>query len=201
MSATYRQSSTFNPPAFSVDSDNTWLWRFAPRRLEGEIVRDAMLAVSGQLNPEMHGPSFMPFIVTKFNSDFYEPIDPIGAEFNRRTIYRANINSGKSPMLDALDCPDPSIKIPARRVTTTPLAALALMNNSFVHRQAMHLAKRIASEANGNQRQAIELAFQICFGRSATSDELSLSLELVENNELTSLCWALMNATEFMYVN
>ncbi len=111
-SATYQQSAAFNQKAAAIDADNTLLWRFSPHRLEGEIVRDAMLAVSGELNDAQFGPSFMPFVITKFNSDFYQPIDPIGPEFNRRTIYRANINSGKSAMLDALDCPDPSIKHP-----------------------------------------------------------------------------------------
>ncbi len=64
MSATYRQASTVNAAAVAVDSDDAMLWRFAPRRLEGEIVRDAMLAVSGKLNPQLGGPSFRPFIVT-----------------------------------------------------------------------------------------------------------------------------------------
>jgi hypothetical protein len=201
MSATYQQSSILNEKAATIDADNTLLWRFAPRRLEGEIVRDAMLAVSDQLNRSVGGPSFLPFIITRFNSDFYQPIDPLEADFQRRTVYRAHINSGKSVMLDSLDCPDPSIKTPSRRVTTTPLAALALMNNSFVLRQAHHLSERVKREAEGDTGKSIELAFQTCFGRSVKSDELQAAATLVAENGMESLCWALLNSTEFIYVH
>ncbi len=200
-SATYQQASTFNASAMDVDADNTLLWRFTPHRLEGEIIRDAMLAVSGELNRTVGGPSFMPFIVTKFNSDFYQPIDPLGPEFNRRTIYRANINSGKSAMMDALDCPDPSIKTPARRVTTTPLAALALMNNSFVLRQANKLAGRLTTSGGGETTNSIQKAYLMCFARPATDSELRRAVQFVNDQGLETFCWVLLNATEFLYVN
>lgn len=193
----------------SIDSENSLLWRFSARRLEGEIVRDAMLSVSGQLNPALGGPSFKPFIITNFNSDFYQNIDPEGAEFNRRTIYRAHINSGKSSMMDALDCPDPSIKTPTRRVTTTPLAALALMNNSFVQRQAKKLSDRLKSACgaisdplNKEQRKsAIELAYWTCFGRPPTEADMFSADQLVQAHGIESLSWALLNASEFIIVN
>ena len=60
----------------------------------------------------MDGPSFRPFKLTVFNSNFYELNDPIGPEYNRRTVYRININSAKDPLLETLDCPDPSVKTP-----------------------------------------------------------------------------------------
>ncbi len=203
MSATWQQSSAYNEQAAAVDTDNTLLWRFTPRRLEGEIVRDAMLAVSGQLNAQMGGPSFKPFLVTSFNSDFYQPKDLTGPEFNRRSIYRANINSGKSSMMDALDCPDPSIKTPARRVTTTPLAALALMNNSFVQRQSEHLAQRVAAELPDTDRESAGMrrAWQICFGRDPAAEELEAGTRLVREHGLQQLCWTLLNATEFLYIH
>jgi hypothetical protein len=201
MSATYRQASTFNTTAAAIDGDNTLVWRYAPRRIEGEIVRDAMLAVSGQLNPQLGGPSFKPFTVSNHGSDFYNLIDMIGPEFNRRTIYRAHVNSGKSAMMDALDCPDPSIKTPARRVTTTPLAALALMNNSFVQRQAHQFAERAMKEADSDEAKAIARAYRIAFGRAATAEELKDAAALTKEHGLQTLCWVLLNATEFMYVN
>jgi len=201
MSAAYRQSSAFNEQAAAVDADNTLLWRYAPRRLEGEIVRDAMLAVSGQLNDQLGGPSFKPFTVSNHGSDFYHLKDMIGPDYNRRTIYRAHVNSGKSAMMDALDCPDPSIKTPARRVTTTPLAALALMNNSFVQRQAKHFAERAMKEAGGEEAKAIALVYRMAFGRTATAGELKDAAALTKEHGLTTLCWVLLNATEFLYVN
>lgn len=198
-SATYQQSSAINPLAMQIDADNALLWRYSPRRLEGEIVRDLMLAVSGELNSAMGGPSFMPFKVTSFNSDFYQPIDPIGPEFNRRTIYRANINSGKSAMMDALDCPDPSIKVPARRVTTTPIAALALMNNSFVQRQANKLAERLMKSSTSGER--IDFCYQLCFSRSPTTSERLEAQSFVEQYGLEALSWAMLNSSEFLYID
>lgn len=200
LSSTYQQASHFDDQAAAIDSENSLLWRFKPRRLEGEIIRDSMLAVSGELNRKTGGPSFKPFTIHSFNSDFYEPKDLIGPEYNRRSIYRMHVNSGKSAMMDSLDCPDPSIKTPARRVTTTPLAALALMNNTFVQRQAKSLADRVAKQSNGEQNKSIALAYEIAFGRSATANELALSEQLVKDHGLQALCWALLNASEFMYV-
>ncbi|MEX2027786.1 MAG: DUF1553 domain-containing protein, partial [Pirellulaceae bacterium] len=126
----------------TVDADNRLLWRFAPRRLEAEIIRDAMLAASGELNTQMGGPSFKPFTVTVFNTHFYHLFDSGEPQYNRRTVYRACVNTGKSPLLTVLDCPAPSLSTPKRQETTTPLQALALMNDSFVQRQAEKMAAR-----------------------------------------------------------
>jgi hypothetical protein len=148
ISATYRQSSQFNARAGEIDADNRLLWRFAPRRLEGEIVRDAMLAASGELNAQIGGPSFRPFTVTSRNTQFYHLFDDGRADFQRRTVYRINVNTGKSPFLDALDCPAPSLAVPKRQSTTTTLQALALMNDEFVLRQAEKLAARLKNSSN-----------------------------------------------------
>src|SRR5439155_17758241 len=129
---TYRQSAQFNPRAAALDAGNRLLWRFAPHRLEAETVRDAMLAVSGELEPRLGGPSFRPFAVTALLTSFYHAVDDGRRDFNRRSIYRMNVNTGRSALLDALDCPAPSLNAPRRRTTTTPQQALALMNDSFV---------------------------------------------------------------------
>ena len=107
MSQSYQQSSEFVPEAAEKDADNRLLWRYAPMRLPGEAVRDAMLAVSGQLNPSMYGPSFRPFNIIKNTGSYhsYEPVDSAEPDQQRRTIYRMNVNSGGNPLLDALDCP------------------------------------------------------------------------------------------------
>ncbi len=148
MSRTYRQSSRFDKAAAASDADNRLLWRFAARRLTGEEARDAMLAVSGDLNAEMHGPSFQPFKISKKGSlQNYALTAQDAPEFNRRTIYRMNVNSGGDPMLEALDCPLPSVKTPKRSSTTTPLQALSLMNNEFVQQRAQSFADRLRREA------------------------------------------------------
>jgi hypothetical protein len=200
LSSTYRQSSRYSAEAAARDAGNRLLWRFAPRRLEGESMRDAMLAVSGQLNPRIGGPSFRPFIVKVFNSSFYELIDPLGPEFNRRTVYRINVNSAKSPLLDAFDCPDPSVKTPARAVTTTPLQALGLMNNSFVLRQARFLAARVRREAQNDLSEQVKLAYRLTLGRKPTGREQIRTMPLGKEHGIETVCWVLLNASEFLYI-
>jgi hypothetical protein len=200
LSATYRQGAAFNASAASVDSDNRLLWRYAPHRLEAEAVRDAILVASGQLNTVGGGPSFRPFTTTEFNATFYTPIDRPEAEFNRRTVYRINVNSGKDPLLDSFDCPDPSVKTPRRGVTTTPLQALELMNNSFIQRQANHLAERAMRSAKNEIGRGIEAAYQMTIGRKPNDEELKRAMLVAKERGLVSVCWALFNSTEFIYV-
>src|SRR5262249_30438217 len=147
LSATYQQSARPNAAAAAVDADNRLLWRYPSRRLEAEAVRDAMLALGGGLNPRMGGPSLRPVKAAVFNSTFYTLTDEATPETQRRTVYRMNVNSAKDPLLETLDCPDPSVKAPRRATTTTPLQALGLMNGAFVRRQAKGFAERVAREA------------------------------------------------------
>ena len=199
-SATYRQAPDMNVKAAAIDADDQLLWRFPPRRLEGEVIRDAMLAVSGQINLAAGGPSFRPFDTLKFPANAYVPADKLGPEFNRRTVYRMNVNSGKEPLLDAFDCPDPSVKTPRRGVTTTPLQALALMNNSFVQRQAGYFAERALAESHPDLPAAVQTAYRLALGRSATGPEAKRALAAANERGLANVCWALLNSTEFIYV-
>jgi hypothetical protein len=199
-STSHLGQSLLTPTAAKSDADNRLLSRFPLRRLEAEAVRDAMLSVSGQLNPQIGGPSFRPFKVTVSGSHFYELTDPIGPEFNRRTIYRMNIQSGKDPLLDSLDCPEPSTKTPARSITTTPLQSLGLMNNAFVQRQCQFFAERLKKEAGGNSANQIRLAYRLAFGRDPRAEESKQSLALANTHGIESVCWALLNASEFLYV-
>jgi hypothetical protein len=200
LSHTYRQSSRFDAVAASKDADNRWLWHFAPRRLEAEAVRDAMLAVSGRLNGAGGGPGFKPFKVTVFNSAFYELIDDDRPEFNRRTVYRTSVNSAKDPLLESFDCPEPSVKALRRNVTTTPIQALGLMNNAFVLRQAKYLAERARHEAGDNVEQQTTRMYRLAFGRLPTDVELRRAASLSRNHGAASLAWVLLNASEFLYV-
>ncbi len=200
MSATYRQGAAFSKQAAELDADDRFLWRFAPQRLEGEAVRDAMLAVSGKLNPQVGGPSFRPFTVTTFNSNFYTLTDSAEPDFNRRTVYRINVQSAKSPLLEAFDCPDPSTKTPRRAVTTTPLQALALMNNSFVLRQARSFGERVRKEAGDDPEAQVRRAYRLAFGRPPTKEEAGRAAALVREQGAEIFCWVLLNASEFLYV-
>jgi len=195
-----RQSSQHTAHALEIDADNTLLWRFPPRRLEAEAVRDAILAASGSLNLKLGGPSFRPFDVLQFPANAYQPVDKIGPEFNRRTVYRMNVNSGKEPLLDAFDCPDPAVKTPRRGITTTPLQALGLMNNSFVQRHASILADRALRESKAHLPTAIRRVYQLTLGRNPTRDELRRATVAAQDRNLSNVCWALLNSTEFIYV-
>lgn len=199
-SEAYRQQSLYDAKAAAIDTDCQLLWRFPPRRLEAEELRDAMLAASGEINLQLGGPSFRPFAISNFNSDFYDLKDLVGADFNRRSIYRINVNSGKDPLLDAFDCPDPSVKTPRRGVTTTPLQALALMNNSFVQRQAAKLAERALRESNNDLRRAIDIAYRRALGRAANKADLEIAFPAAKERGLFHVCWVLLNSTEFVYV-
>jgi hypothetical protein len=198
-SATYRQSSAFEAKAAEVDSDNRLLWRFAPRRLEAEAIRDAMLAASGKLNREAGGPSFRPFRIESFNSEFYIPFDEDRPDFNRRSVYRMNVTSSRDPVLDVLDCPDPSVKTPRRTATTTPLQALTLMNNSFTNRLAKSFAERVKRETIDVDGQ-IKLTYRLALGREPSADEQKRALRIAADAGLDSLCWALLNSSEFAYL-
>ncbi|MCC2669438.1 MAG: Planctomycete cytochrome [Armatimonadetes bacterium] len=199
-SNTYRQGGRLDPRAAAVDSENTLLWRQAPRRLEAEELRDTLLAVSGQLNLQEGGPGFKLFNVLVSNSSFYTFEDKVGPEFNRRSIYRTVVNSGGVPLLDAFDCPDPSVKAPRRGTTTTPLQALALMNNSFVLRQSRELAALLEKEAPVNRPRQLELAYQRAFGRPPTPAERARAAVFVSAHGLPAFCRALLNASELIYV-
>ncbi|HEX4610232.1 MAG TPA: DUF1549 and DUF1553 domain-containing protein [Urbifossiella sp.] len=201
-SAAYRQSA--DPPAAAaaaarVDADTRLLWRFPPRRIEGEAVRDAMLAASGALDRRAGGPSFKPYTVTQLNTYFYHLFDRDEPAFNRRSVYRMHLTTGRSPLLDALDCPSPGVPTPRRRPTTTALQALALMNDPFVVREANRLAARLAAEKTDPADQ-VSLAFETVFGRPPAPPELAAALDVRRRSGLGTVCWALFNASEFLYL-
>ncbi len=204
-SATYKQACIPNintreeyKKAVAIDADNRLFWRFPSLRLEGEVVRDAMLAMGGNLNSEMNGPSFKPYTVTQLNTYFYHLFDKDENIYNRRTIYRMQVITGRSPLLDALDCPSPSITQPRRSPTSTPLQALALMNDSFVVRQSMKLAARLKEQQPDLQKQ-IELAYEFSYSRKPTAEELQAGLIVAKEHGLETLCWAIYNSSEFLY--
>ena len=199
-SAAYRQSSLSNAAA-GVDAGNRLLWHKTPQRLEAEALRDAILVVAGEFNPTMGGPGFRDFRTFTFNSQFYEPIDPVGYEYNRRTVYRTWVRSGRNDFLDVFDCPDPSTTAPRRAVTTTPLQALALLNNSFTLRMADRLAARATRESDRGLDNEIRRVYDLAFHRPAQPEELAEAKGLVLKHGLPAFCRVVFNANEFLYVD
>ena len=203
-SSTYRQASHGQPEsewkkASELDASNRLLWRANLRRLEAESLRDAILSVAGQLNPEMGGPSFKDVSVThNSGTTYYEPLDVDSREFFRRTIYRFNPRGGRSALLDTFDCPDPASTTPRRSVTTTPLQSLSLLNNALVLRMSEHFAQRIRAEVGDDQAAQITRAWQLAIARGPTSSERVLSEKLASEHGLSALCRGLFNINEFV---
>ena len=171
-------------------------------RLEAEAVRDAILHVAGQLNPKLGGPGYQDFkLVIRGATHYYNPIDVDNADVNRRSIYRTWARSGRSNLLDTLDCPDPSTATPKRSLTTTPLQALTLMNNAFVLRMADYFAARLRREAGADVDQQVTRAYQLAYGRCPRPEELTPARRVVNQHNLSVLCRAIFNSNEFLYVD
>lgn len=200
-SATYRQSSVENPEAQRIDAANRLLWRRNPQRLEAEAVRDAMLAAAGDLERQLGGPGYSDFTTFVQNSQFYTVLDPIGQSFQRRSLYRTAIRSGRSPFLDVFDCPDPSTMTPQRAVTTTPLQALSLFNHSFVLRMSEHLSDRLRREAGTDVARQIDRGCRLVYGRPMDDAERALLTEFVRQHGLPALCRAWLNSNEFLHID
>jgi hypothetical protein len=199
-SAAYRQASAPRKEALAKDADNRLLWRYKPHRLEGEALRDAMLAVSGLLNPEVGGKGFSDYKERNFNGTaYFDPFDPAGPEFHRRSVYRFTPRGANRGLLDAFDCPDPAAAAPRRATTTTPLQALTLWNNGFALRAAGAFADRVAKEAEGVEKQ-VRRAWQLAYQRDPTEKEAEIAAKLGSEHGLKALCRVLYNSNEFVTV-
>lgn len=199
-SQTYRQSGTWNQVSAHVDSDSRLLWRFPPRRLSAEEVRDSVLSVAGRLDLRMGGPGFKLYEYLQDNVATYVPLDRHGPETYRRAVYHHNARAARVDVMTEFDCPDPSFAEPRRASTTTPLQALTLMNHSFALDMATALAGRLQREA-GCAEQQVCRAFELCYGRQAAADEVTGGIKLVESHGLRAFCRALLNSNELLTVN
>lgn len=190
----YRQASAPRLEALTKDADNRLLWRKSPIRLEAETIRDAMLATAGELDTTMGGPPYLDFKTYFFKgTQFYDPVEEVS---RRRSIYRMWARGGRNPFLDTFDCPDPSTTTPRRAATTTPLQALALLNNSRVLSLSEDLADRLKKE-----RDPIEAAWLRAYGRPPRTDERTVVEVFVRQHGLAALGRVLFNSAEFMQVD
>ena len=125
----------------------------------------------------------------------------MGESFYRRSLYRTWVRSGRNRFLDVFDCPDPSTKSPKRAVTTTPLQALSLMNNSFVLRMSDRFAERLQRKCGNKTDQQIRRAYQLAYGRDPDGEELDLTTRFVKQHGLPAMCRVIFNSSEFLYVD
>ena len=203
-SASYRQSSLLDPSAMERDAGDRLVWRKAPARLEAEMVRDALLAISGRLDPRQGGPSVFDREISKAPGTSIVvnvEADPSKPGLDRRTLYRAWSRGGRSGLLDAFDCPDPSTTAPRRAITTTPLQALALMNNALVLHLSDAFAGRLTRDAGPDAGPQVDRAYRLAFGRPPDLEERERAVRLVEGFGASTLARVLFNSNEFLYVD
>ncbi|HWB06240.1 MAG TPA: DUF1553 domain-containing protein [Verrucomicrobiales bacterium] len=199
-SATYRQSSAPRADALKVDAGSRLLWRFPPRRLDAESIRDAILFASGVLDLTMGGPGFSGF---EDNSNYvrvYNPKKTFGPNDWRRAIYMTKIRMRTDGTFGAFDCPDAGQVAPKRSRSTTPLQALNLLNSPFMEQQASLMADRVKKDAGSKAEDQITLAFRLVFGRAPSAEETGGALSLTNSHGLPALTRALLNANEFLFL-
>jgi mono/diheme cytochrome c family protein len=205
-SATYRQVSAapdLSSPAVAKDSDNRFLWRQNPRRLEAEAIRDSILSAAGVLDLSMGGPSYQDFVITHpEHSPHYEYqlADPEDPKTWRRAIYRFIIRSQQQPWMATMDCADPSLLVEKRNVTITPLQALAELNDQLVVAMSRHFAQRVARSGETPEAQ-MEAAYRFAFQRSPTAAERADLAAFTTQYGLPNACRLLLNLNEFVFVD
>jgi regulator of replication initiation timing len=178
LTRTYQQSSMRDSKAIAEDPSNDWLAGYPRRRLDAEAIRDTLLELGGNLDLSPAGPHpFPPEHSWKFTQ--HNPFKAI-YETNRRSVFLMTQRIQRHPYLAIFDGADPSTSTGSRMSTTTPLQALYLLNDPFVHEQAKRVAERIVSSTD-DDKSRVAFAFQWLFLRSATPEESSSSVEFIRN--------------------
>ena len=199
LSATYQLSSQLNRGNYEKDPENLLLWRMNRRRLEVEAWRDAMLAVSGNLDRTLGGPS----------------LDLAAASNRRRTLYAAVSRHNLNSLLRLFDFPDPNLTSDTRTVTTVPLQQLFVLNSDFMVEQSKALTARLTANKRPDQplddAARIRQAFELLYGRTATDEDVQLGVEFLaatsSEKSATGLSrWeqysqVLLGANEFAFVD
>lgn len=195
-SAVYRQGDAVDPVRGAVDLDNKLWWRRAPQRLEGEAIRDSMLAISGTLDPTMFGPG------------------SLDEAQRRRSIYFTIKRSRMIPMMALFDGPDALQGLGQRATTTVAPQALALLNNPQVQTYAANFGKQLAPTAAHSMRDAVRQGYLTALGRGPSDEELEDAVAFIGVQyadysarshqplalSLADFCQVLMSLNEFVYI-
>ncbi|MGV3719929.1 MAG: DUF1553 domain-containing protein [Actinomycetota bacterium] len=212
-SNTYKQSSIASPATLTADPDNELFSRMNRKRLEAEAIRDAVLAISGRLNPKLGGPGVFPPIPAEAlppKSNVW-PVSNNPADHTRRSLYSFVRRNMQSPALEVFDSPDTNSSCARREVTTSAPQALSLLNSPEMGANARALAARVSREAQDDDAR-IALAYRLALSRKPTADELRVGREFLksqtallgggaQDSALADYCLALMNLNEFVYLD
>jgi hypothetical protein len=212
LSGTYQMSSRADERATAADPLNAWLHHMPVMRLEGEAIRDAVLAVAGTLDEQLYGPSVMPHI-SPYQDGRGKPESGRLDGDGRRSLYIQVRRNFLTPLFLAFDYPLPISAMGRRGVSAVPSQALIMMNNEFVTAQAGKWAARVLAErASGRER--VRDMFLGAFGRPPSGHEIAAALEFIERQQATyaksnvqdeARVWAdlghvLLNSAEFIFV-
>jgi hypothetical protein len=191
LSSTYRQTARAATDAAGrkVDPDNRLLWHMNRQRLEGEALRDSVLAVSGELNPKLAGPQIRvplepevyELIFTEGERDGLWPVTPDQRQHGRRTIYLLARRNVRLPLLEALDRPDAVTSCPVRPVSTFAPQALILMNGPFLQAQSKRMAVRLLQECGTETSPQIDRAYWLALGRPPSHGEREMARQFLQD--------------------
>ena len=199
LSATYRQASRHQEQVAARDANVDWLWRYPSRRLEGEAIRDSILAINGQLDRSMGGPGYDQFDKRGGLSGF-RPVERYRGEGLRRMIYAHKVRRERDAIFGAFDCPDGGQSAPQRRESTTPIQALNLFNSRFVIEQAETLARQVIADVGTDIDAQIGQVYLRVLSREPRPGESDDARPVAERHGLAAVCRAIFNSNEFLFL-
>jgi hypothetical protein len=207
-SETYKMASEFPESEalaanIAKDPEDKLLWRYRVQRLDAEIIRDSILAVSGGLNLEMGGPPVFPIVPEEIVKSMFYGIwkqKDDGPSVWRRSVYIYRNRGLPFPLLDVFDLPNQNLACGARNVTTVPTQALTLMNDDFVLKQAQLFADRLEEAAPNDRSKQIDLAYQIALARAPRPDEKQLAADFLKDRAMADFANVMLNLNEFLYM-
>ncbi len=215
MSSTYRQSSASQAHATEIDPDNQLFWRQSVRRLSAEQVRDAVLAVTGQLNEQQYGESFFQTLSREVLASQSQPGNGWGqsspSDQARRSVYVRIKRSLPVPMLSAFDFPETDISCEARFLTTQPGQALGMLNSEWMQQQSAALLQRVEREVGNDVTEQARRALQLVSSHDPKSADVRELVDLVERLKTRhnysepqarrAMCLAALNLNQFLYID
>ncbi len=199
MSHAFRQASAPTPQGMAKDAGSALLWRFPPKRVEAEVIRDSILQASGSLDRTIGGRSYRIHNEKKTYAQ-WEVLNNHGPETWRRLLYQERMRRVDDGIFTAFDFPDCGQVRAKRPVSTTPLQALNLMNSDFVLEQSKLIAARAKLNVGGDEIKSIDECFRLLLGREPDEQERKDSLALAKENDLSLVCRALINSNEFAFL-
>jgi hypothetical protein len=208
-SSTYRQSSLPShrshwDEAVKFDPENRLLARMNRRRLEGEAIRDAMLASADRLSENRGGPGIMAplpqeLLATLLTGQW--KVSDNAEDHRRRSIYLFVRRNLRYPLFEAFDRPDTNASCPRRNVSTTAPQALVLLNSEFSIAAAGDLADYVTLHAGDDLTSHITLLYERTLGRRPSSAEIEAATPFASEDRWLDLCLAMFNLNEFIYLD